>query len=338
MRAPALRRYRELLQAAWVREAPVGPVDETLARVGRVLRDADIPFAVAGGFAVIGHGYERFTRDVDLLVYARDLSRAMQALRAAGLRGGRTPIGAKLRDEHTGVDVDLVGTGFEGDERALARSLRERRLLPVIPVGHLILMKLESGRSKDDADVVELLKAGASPAAVARYLRRTWPALLPRFRRPHAAARTARPPRPSRLHPAAPPRRLAPRARLGHAVHRYGGRGGEGTPGSVSGPYGSTATARSGPPLPPRIFIGRPMNVAPRGGSVPRPARFSKMGTLALVSARWARKSRDGPWSIDAVSMPIERMRRAVVSHTAASPATPGKWRCAVSPGAALPR
>src|SRR5216117_2809299 len=57
MRAPALRRYRELLQAAWVREAPVGPVDETLARVGRVLRDADIPFAVAGGFAVIEHGY-----------------------------------------------------------------------------------------------------------------------------------------------------------------------------------------------------------------------------------------------------------------------------------------
>src|SRR5438874_6117791 len=121
MRAPALRRYRELLQAAWVREAPVGPVDETLARVGRVLRDADIPFAVAGGFAVIEHGYERFTRDVDLLVYARDLSRAMQALRAAGLRGGRTPIGAKLR--------------------ACERPL-------VIPVGHLILMKLERSEER----------------------------------------------------------------------------------------------------------------------------------------------------------------------------------------------
>src|SRR5438094_670244 len=102
--------------------------------------------------------------------------------------------------------------------------------------------------------------------------------------------------------------------------------------------YGSTATARSGPPLPPRIFIGSPMNTAPRGGSAARPARFSKMGTLAFVSARWARKSREGPWSIDAVSMPIERMRRAVVSHNAASSPTPGKWRCAVSPGAALPR
>ena|SRR5437016_10153300 len=82
MRATALRTYRELLQAAWVREVPVGPVDETLARVGRILRDADIPFAVAGGFAVIEHGYERFTTDVDLLVYARDLPRAVNALRA----------------------------------------------------------------------------------------------------------------------------------------------------------------------------------------------------------------------------------------------------------------
>src|SRR5207247_10403350 len=105
------------------------------------------------------------------------------------------------------------------------------------------------------------------------------------------------------------PRRLAPSARLGHAVHRYGGRGGEEAPGPLVGLYGSTATARSGPPLPPRIFIGRPLNVAPRGGSVPRPAWSSTMGTLALVSARWARKSRDGPWSIDAVWMPIERVR-----------------------------
>ena len=88
MRAAALRSYRELLQAAWVREVPVGPVDETLTRVGRILREAGIHFAVAGGFAVIEHGYERFTKDVELLVHAGDLSRAMKALRAAGFRGG----------------------------------------------------------------------------------------------------------------------------------------------------------------------------------------------------------------------------------------------------------
>src|SRR5437773_1190367 len=110
MRSTALRTYRQLLQAAWVREVPVGPVDETLARVGRILRDAGIPFAVVGGFAVIEHGYERFTKDVDVLVYANDLIQAMSALRAGGFRGGRTPIGAKLRDEQTNVDVDLLGT------------------------------------------------------------------------------------------------------------------------------------------------------------------------------------------------------------------------------------
>jgi hypothetical protein len=201
MRAAALRTYRELLQAAWVREVPVGPVDETLARVGGILRDAGIPFAVAGGFAVIEHGYERFTKDVDLLVYAGDLSRAMKALRAAGFRGVRTPIGARMHDERTNVDVDLLGTSFEGDERALARSSRARRLLPVIPVEHLILMKLETGRIQDDADVVALLKAGAYTVTVGRYLRRTWPELLPRFRKLAARARTERTAQPRRRSP-----------------------------------------------------------------------------------------------------------------------------------------
>ena len=68
MRPAALRNFRHLLQAAWVREVPVGPVDETLERVAELLRDAGIPFALVGGFAVIEHGYERLTRDVNLLV------------------------------------------------------------------------------------------------------------------------------------------------------------------------------------------------------------------------------------------------------------------------------
>ena len=196
MRAAALRTYRELLQAAWVREVPVGPVDETLERVDRIFRDARITFAIAGGFAVIEHGYERFTKDVDLLVLASDLARAMEVLRAAGFTGNRTPIGARMRDGRTGVQVDLLGTAFEGDERAVARAGRGRRRLGVIPVEHLVLMKLEAGRIQDDADVVQLLKAGASSAKVARYLRQTWPELLPRFRPLAARARAERTPTP----------------------------------------------------------------------------------------------------------------------------------------------
>src|SRR5262245_6599680 len=195
MRAAALRTYRQLLEAAWVRDASVGPVDQTLGRVGQVLGDAGVPFAVVGGFAVIEHGYERFTNDVDLLLHARDLFRAMKALKGVGFRGRRTPLGVRLRDERTGVDVDLVGTTFDGDEQALARARRTRGLLPVIPVAHLVLMKLETGRSQDDADVVELLKAGVSAAAVGRYLARVWPELRPRFRRLVVQARRERTPR-----------------------------------------------------------------------------------------------------------------------------------------------
>jgi hypothetical protein len=39
--------------------------------------------------------------------------------------------------------------------------------------------------------------------------------------------------------------------------------------------YGSSATTRTGAPLPPAIFIGSAMRVAPRGGSFSRLARFS---------------------------------------------------------------
>ena len=41
------------------------------------------------------------------------------------------------------------------------------------------------------------------------------------------------------------------------------------------------------------------------------------MGTLALAKARCARKAFDWPRSIDAVSMPIARIFRAVVNEAA---------------------
>src|SRR5262249_8039714 len=172
MRAGALRTYRHLLEAAWVREGPAGAADETLARVGRLLRAARSRLAVVGGFALIEHGYERFTKDIDLLVHGSDLPRAIETLRTARFIGGPTPLGAELRDPETSVEIDLIGTAGGGDERALARARKARGSLPVISAPHLVLMKLETGRTKDYADVVELLKCGMSAAAVARHLAR----------------------------------------------------------------------------------------------------------------------------------------------------------------------
>jgi hypothetical protein len=182
MRSTALQTYRELQDAAAIMGAGSKGIDQTLERVTALLGDAGIQYAVAGGFAVLAHGYERFTNDVDLLIRAADLQRAMEVLRAAGFHGERTPLGARLADGETGVRVDLLGTAFDADEKALRQAQRTKRL-PVIPLPHLVLMKLEAGRSQDEADVVELTKAGAPVAKIRRYLRAKWPALLPRFNR-----------------------------------------------------------------------------------------------------------------------------------------------------------
>lgn len=54
----------------------------------RALNDADVRYVVAGGWAVIAHGYVRFTGDLDLII---DLEpdaalKAMQVLTEAGLK------------------------------------------------------------------------------------------------------------------------------------------------------------------------------------------------------------------------------------------------------------
>lgn len=45
-----------------------------LLAVIRALNDADVPYALCGGMAVVLHGHPRLTRDIDLLVRKQDLS------------------------------------------------------------------------------------------------------------------------------------------------------------------------------------------------------------------------------------------------------------------------
>jgi hypothetical protein len=201
MRAAALRTYRVLLEAAWVRGVAVGPVDDVLRDVDRDLRASRITFGIAGGFAVIEHGYERFTKNIDLLVLDTDVARAMRVLRSNGFEGGRTKLGARMRHARRRVQVQLLRTVFEGDERAIIRREARSRRLSVIPVEHLVLMKLETGLLKDEADIVELLKARASSTKIARYLRETFPELL------RASSRSLPARVPNAFRPRAGPRR-----------------------------------------------------------------------------------------------------------------------------------
>jgi hypothetical protein len=151
--------------------------------IARALNDAEVRYLVAGGLAVVAHGYLRFTADVDLVIALDpdNISQAFQALEAIGFRP-RVPITAaqfsnqKLRhewidkkgmqvlnfwsDEHreTGVDVFVYepfefdaeyGTAMQGD---LLPGLATR----FVSIPTLIRMKETANRPKDLDDIQHL--------------------------------------------------------------------------------------------------------------------------------------------------------------------------------------
>src|SRR3954465_2837377 len=61
-----------------------GPVHDSLRRIAAKLEELKIPYAVAGGMALVAHGYDRNTVDVDLLVTSAGLQAVHSALEGLG--------------------------------------------------------------------------------------------------------------------------------------------------------------------------------------------------------------------------------------------------------------
>jgi len=130
--------------------------------LARLCREAGVAPLVIGGLAVNHHGYARFTADVDLLVSrAEAVSLLGRLKREQGWRRYRE--GFKNSALDVGVDICVEGerTSPRSAETFPApASLRSVpvRPLPVPALSELIALKVMSGRARDDADVVELLK------------------------------------------------------------------------------------------------------------------------------------------------------------------------------------
>jgi hypothetical protein len=120
----------------------------------RMLREAGIPHALAGGLAVGAHGYPRTTDDVDFLVGDEAF-----VIHAGGLVTLKVPVIAVGN-----VRVDLISlnesAGIGGQLRPAVDSPRVSEQVPIVPLTALVHMKLKAGRQKDTADLVELLKRG----------------------------------------------------------------------------------------------------------------------------------------------------------------------------------
>ncbi|HEY6762652.1 MAG TPA: hypothetical protein VI318_24325 [Baekduia sp.] len=129
-------------------------IESSLKKGAAALRDAGLPFALAGSVACWARGAPQSRNDLDFLVRAQDAEAALEALVAAGMRPERPPEGWLLKAWDEGEDgsetlVDLIygPRGIASVEAVLERS----ELIPVaaldLPVVHLddvMVMKLHA--------------------------------------------------------------------------------------------------------------------------------------------------------------------------------------------------
>jgi hypothetical protein len=146
------------------------PVHQTLCKIARELDGLGVPYAVAGGMALVAHGYARTTVGVDVLVTPAGLSKLHQQLEGRGyvrpFAGSRA-----LRNTQTGVRIEFILTGqYPGDGRPKpvafpdpARVATEIDGIRFVSLPTLVELKVASGmvnpgRLRDLADVQELIR------------------------------------------------------------------------------------------------------------------------------------------------------------------------------------
>lgn len=151
-------------------------------KVFKALNKAKVRYVVAGGVAVVLHGYQRFTHDLDIIadLEEENLGKLFDALRSVGYMP-KVPVtkdqfvDAKQRDrwkKEKGMIVfsfvnnkppfDLVDLFVNEPikfdilmkkcETLSAKSI----CVPIAAIDHLVKLKQEAGRDKDLDDIVQL--------------------------------------------------------------------------------------------------------------------------------------------------------------------------------------
>ena len=148
-----------------------GILNKTLARLSRDLETHGIDYAVIGAAALLAHGYQRLTEDIDLLLTPAGLQKFHDELVGLGYAPAFPGARKRLRSTVDGVSIEVMTTGeYPGDGKSKPVSMPEPTKASVeidgvnfISLEKLIELKLASGisaahRLKDLADVQELIK------------------------------------------------------------------------------------------------------------------------------------------------------------------------------------
>ena len=145
-------------------------IEEALAALCDALSETSAPWMVIGGIAVIAHGVQRMTTDIDAVIQGDRLESPalLSALRRHQIvpRIDHAEAFAEMnlvvlaRHQPTEVDLDLsMGwTKFERDALAMRASTRYGTVdAPMARVEDLLVFKAIAGRSRDVDDAVTLL-------------------------------------------------------------------------------------------------------------------------------------------------------------------------------------
>jgi hypothetical protein len=148
---------------------------KALATLKTLSRKEGIPLAIVGGLAAIHHGYERFTKDIDVVVRSRNLDVLTRVAPHYGIKViWKDPQGwHKLQCE--GVPIDVVPEGRKPRNDAPTaipgpEQLGVREGAGYAGIAGWMETKLGSYRVQDRADVVQVMKVTA--AAILRKVRK----------------------------------------------------------------------------------------------------------------------------------------------------------------------
>lgn len=105
------------------------PLVATLKKVAYQLKQLDVPFALAGSFAVYARGGQPVDHDVDFLIKAEDAERALAGLVEAGFRAEVPPEGWLVKVFEDDRLVDLIYTPVQ--QPVTDETLADSDVLPV---------------------------------------------------------------------------------------------------------------------------------------------------------------------------------------------------------------
>lgn len=160
----------------------------TLALLETLSRKEATPLAIIGGLGAIHHGYERFTKDIDVVVPREHLDIVVRLAPRYGIKVIWRDPGGWHKLHHGGVDIDVVPEGGKPRKDAPTTIPSPRQLgveegLDYAALAGWMETKISSNRTQDRADVVQVMKhrAPSTLAKVRRHIAKVHQAYLRRF-------------------------------------------------------------------------------------------------------------------------------------------------------------